>query len=157
MEIELSAESLKLLQEIIRTTVSEEIEKRTVKETAPEPVVIEKKKTRARATKPKAKTPKKAVTVKKKATISEDFKVKKPDEKVKRRPVHASGVNEFFDDGLEEQDGLDAKIKKIKTPRNRPAVKMVEVICNGCGSKETMPTSQITSTTYHRCSKCVGR
>ena len=62
------------------------------------------------------------------------------------------GENQFVDNGTES---TDVTTPDVPRSTRRPPVKMVEVECHVCGSKEEV-NAEYTAGDFHRCDKCVG-
>ena len=71
----------------------------------------------------------------------------------RREPI-AVGENQFVDDGTEDKDIITPDISL--TPRNRPAVEMVDVTCHVC-DKNYQVNPVVLGGEFYRCDKCVDK
>jgi len=69
----------------------------------------------------------------------------------RKEPIQV-GDNQFMDDGVEAKDVTTPDVPRTK---RRPPVKLIEVSCHVCGTKEEINPAY-KSGTFHRCSRCVG-
>tara|TARA_R100000908_G_C3750736_1_gene145339 strand:+ start:2107 stop:2565 length:459 start_codon:yes stop_codon:yes gene_type:complete len=69
----------------------------------------------------------------------------------RKEPIQV-GENQFMDDGVEAKDVTTPDVPRTK---RRPPVKLIEVSCHVCGTKEEINPAY-KSGTFHRCGRCVG-
>jgi len=85
--------------------------------------------------------------------ISEDFTVKRTDNKQPRKRPVKFKKNTWSDTGeLRDVDTPEFE----RTPRRKPAPAKTEIECHVCGKKFKADTRYL-SGEFHRCNKCTGR
>lgn len=88
-----------------------------------------------------------------KASVNDDFTVKRTSNNQRRKEPVKARKNEWRDDG-EFRDIETPKVDRVA--RNRPPHKKTEVECSVCGKSFKVDPKYVYGE-YHRCSRCVGR